>query len=347
MFGRLRKNIPSQNALHFSATRSVGHTKLADSLPYKKIFVTGHQGMVGSAACRFFDKRYPQIQVITCDRTKLDLRNESQVRDFLEATRPDAILFAASRVGGILANATYPVEFLADNVRMAVATIQTAFAAGIRRFLYLGSTCIYPKFAPQPIREEALLTSPLEVTNEAYALAKIVGLKLCQYYRKQYGVLYHSAMPTNLYGPGDNYHPDHSHVIPGLIRRIHDAKETDLPQISIWGTGVPLREFLYVDDLVDALVHLLSLEDPPDWVNVGYGTDISILELANTIAEVIGYRGTIVTDPSKPDGTPRKLTDSSLLRATGWKPKITLERGLKLAYDDFLSSLSQGNLRSR
>ena len=302
--------------------------------------------MVGSAVCRLLANEYPHIEVLSSERSDLDLRDELAVRRFFDANRPDAVLFAASRVGGILANSTYPVEFLADNVRMAMATIQSAYAVGVKRFLYLGSTCIYPKFAPQPIREDALLTSPLETTNEAYALAKIVGLKLCQYYREQYGVLYHSAMPTNLYGPGDNYHPEYSHVIPGLIRKFHDAKEGNLHQVAIWGTGTPRREFLYVDDLVHALIHLLSLPDPPDWVNVGYGSDISILELAHKIAGVVGFKGSITTDPSKPDGTPRKLTDSSLLRSTGWKPTVTFEDGLEWAYADFLRSLEQGNLRS-
>jgi GDP-L-fucose synthase len=277
----------------------------------------------------------------------LDLTKENDVRAFLEANRPDAIVFAASRVGGIVANATYPVEFLSENVQMAIATITAAYEIGVKRFLYLGSTCIYPRMAPQPIREEYLLTSPLEETNEAYALAKIVGLKLCQYYRKQYGVVFHSAMPTNLYGTGDNYHPNHSHVIPGLIRRFHEAKINGAETISIWGTGKPRREFLYVDDLADALLHLISIHNPPDWVNVGSSTDISILELANLVAETVGYEGGIRTDSSKPDGTPRKLTDNSLLRSTGWSPTITLADGLKLAYADFLMHLATGTLRSQ
>jgi GDP-L-fucose synthase len=230
---------------------------------------------------------------------------------------------------------------------MAIATITAAYEIGVKRFLYLGSTCIYPRMAPQPIREEYLLTSPLEETNEAYALAKIVGLKLCQYYRKQYGVVFHSAMPTNLYGTGDNYHPNHSHVIPGLIRRFHEAKINGAETISIWGTGKPRREFLYVDDLADALLHLISIHNPPDWVNVGSSTDISILELANLVAETVGYEGGIRTDSSKPDGTPRKLTDNSLLRSTGWSPTITLADGLKLAYADFLMHLATGTLRSQ
>lgn len=317
------------------------------SLPYRSIFVTGHRGMVGASVCRNLAQNHPEVELITRERGQLDLRNEVEVRSFLSDARPDAILFAASRVGGILANATYPVEFLADNVRMATATIQSAYDLGVKRFLYLGSTCIYPKFAPQPIREDALLTSPLEPTNEAYALAKIVGLKLCQYYRRQYGVVYHSAMPTNLYGPGDNYHPEHSHVIPGLLRRFHEAKEARAPELAIWGTGTPLREFLFVDDLACALIHLLSLDDPPDWVNVGYGSDISILELAQAIARTVGYDGRIVTDSSKPDGTPRKLTDSALLRSTGWSPTVDLGEGLRKAYDDYLQHLVAGDLRVR
>jgi GDP-L-fucose synthase len=317
------------------------------SLPYRRIFVTGHRGMVGASVCRNLARNHPEVELITRERGQLDLRNEVEVRNFLSDARPDAILFASSRVGGILANATYPVEFLADNVRMATATIQSAYDLGVKRFLYLGSTCIYPKFAPQPIREDALLTSPLEPTNEAYALAKIVGLKLCQYYRRQHGVVYHSAMPTNLYGPGDNYHPEHSHVIPGLLRRFHEAKEARAPEIAIWGTGTPLREFLFVDDLASALIHLLSLDNPPDWVNVGYGSDISILELAQAIARTVGYDGRIVTDPSKPDGTPRKLTDSTLLRSTGWSPTVDLGQGLRRAYDDYLQHLVAGDLRVR
>lgn len=314
-------------------------------LHFSKIVVTGHRGMVGSAVCRQLAARYPNLEVVTRDRDQLDLTDDVSVRDFLHETKPDAVLFAASKVGGILANATYPVEFLADNVRMAVSTIQASYEAGVKRFLYLGSTCIYPRMAPQPIREDSLLTSALESTNEAYALAKIVGLKLCQYYRKQYGALYHSAMPTNLYGPGDNYHPDHSHVIPGLIRRIHEAKVAGAAAIRIWGTGTPRREFLYVDDLADALLHLLAMQTPPDWVNVGFGADISIMDLACTVAATIGYTGRIETDPTKPDGTPRKLTDTTLMQSTGWRPTVPLEEGLKLAYADFLQRLDRGSLR--
>ncbi len=317
------------------------------TIAYRKVFVTGHRGMVGSSLCRLIRTRYPDVELITQSRSELDLTDEPAVRSFFKLQRPDAVIFAASRVGGIVANATYPVEFLTENVRMAMATIPAAYETGVKRFLYLGSTCIYPRMAPQPIREEYLLTSPLEKTNEAYALAKIVGLKLCEYYRMQYGALFHSAMPTNLYGPGDNYHPDNSHVIPGMIRRFHDAKTRDVPSMSIWGTGKPRREFLYVDDLADALLHLLAIDTPPDWVNVGTSSDVSIMELATMIAATVGYHGTILPDTSKPDGTPRKLTDTSALQATGWSPRVDLVDGLKLAYADFLDGTARGTLRSQ
>lgn len=318
---------------------------MSSSLPYKRIFVSGHRGMVGQAVCRQLAK-YDQIEVLTRPRRELDLTDELATSAFFREETPDAVVFAAAKVGGIHANQSYPVEFLVDNLRMAVNSIKSAFECGVERFLFLGSTCIYPRMAPQPIREDALLTSPLEVTNEAYALAKITGLKLCQYYRRQNGVIYHSAMPTNLYGPGDNYHPDHSHVLPGLINRIHAAKENNDETATIWGTGVPRREFLHVDDLAAALVHLLGMDHPPDWVNVGSGTDLTILELAHLVAKTIGFKGRIVTDPSKPDGTPRKLVDCSLLRSTGWRPKIELETGLVSIYQDFLKQHSAGLLRA-
>ncbi len=256
------------------------------------------------------------------------------------------VVFAAARVGGIVANNTFPVEFLADNVLMAVHAIQAAFQAGVGRFLFLGSTCIYPRDAEQPIHEEALLTGPLEKTNEAYALAKITGLKLCQYYRRQHGAMFHSAMPTNLYGPGDNYHPEHSHVLPALIRRFHEAKVTDVPQVTIWGSGTPRREFLHVDDLADATVHLLQVADPPDWVNVGTGVDQTILQLARLVAETVGYQGNILTDPSRPDGTPVKCTDVTRLHALGWRHKIELEEGVKQTYQAYLNEQDEGQLRS-
>ena len=300
--------------------------------------------MVGSAVCRRL-LRETGCRLITRSRSELDLENAVAVQEFFEAEKPEAVVFAAARVGGIHANKTYPVEFLVENLNAQLATINAAYHSGVKRFLFLGSTCIYPRMAAQPIKEDQLLASPLEPTNEAYALAKICGLKLCQYYRREYGVLFHSAMPTNLYGPGDNYHPANCHVLPALLRRLHDAKQSGAPNITIWGTGSPRREFLYVDDLADALVHLLKIDDPPDWVNVGMGEDLSILELTHLIAQEVGYNGPIMTDTSQPDGTPRKLTDISLIKSTGWHPTTTLRDGVKLTYAAFLNELSQGTLR--
>ena len=239
------------------------------------------------------------------------------------------------------ANSTYPAEFIYDNLMIAANTIEGSYQAGVSRLLFLGSSCIYPKLAPQPMPEDCLLTSELEPTNEAYAIAKIAGLKLCQHYRKQYGVLYHSAMPTNLYGPGDNYHPENSHVIPAMIRRFHEAKKSGDESVAIWGTGTPKREFLYVDDLAEACFHLMDLENPPDWVNVGYGEDLSILDLAHAVAQAVGFKGSIKTDPSKPDGTPRKLMDNSILRSLDWKPSVPLAEGLASAYRDFVAGPSR------
>lgn len=310
------------------------------------IFVAGHRGMVGSAVVRRL-LRHDDVEILTRDRSELDLTRDDDVLAFFQEAKPEAVVFASAKVGGIKANNDYPVQFLVDNLRQELATIEAAYKTGVKRFLFLGSTCIYPRMAKQPITEDQLLQSPLEPTNEAYALAKIAGLKLCEYYRRQYGVLFHSAMPTNLYGPGDNYHPDHSHVLPAMIRRFHEARELGLPSVTIWGTGTPLREFLHVDDLADALVHLLQIENPPDWINVGTGVDLSIMDLARAVAETVGYQGDIKTDPSKPDGTPRKLTDISLLRATGWEPRIPLDVGLKETYADFLREIHQGELRSK
>ncbi len=309
-----------------------------------RIFVSGHNGMVGSAVCRRLS-REPNLEVITRSRSYLDLTRADQVGDFFAEERPDTVVFCAAKVGGIHANNTYPVQFMTDNLLMSVNAIQAAFEHNVRRFLFLGSTCIYPRLAPQPIREDSLLSSPLEPTNEAYALAKIAGLKLCQYYRRQYGVLYHSAMPTNMYGPGDSYHPQNSHVLPALLRRIVEAKESGDSEVVIWGTGAPMREFLYVDDLADAIWHLLNLESPPDWVNVGTGVDVTILQLAQKIAEVVGFSGRIVTDPSKPDGTPRKVCDVSLLRSLGWQATTTLEEGLRQTLKHFLDESRSGSLR--
>jgi GDP-L-fucose synthase len=301
--------------------------------------------MVGAAVCRRLSKE-PGVTLLTRPREELDLCDDDAVARFVEKERPATVIFAAAKVGGIHANQTFPVEFLTDNLRQELSTIHASYRFGVQRFLFLGSTCIYPRLAQQPICEDQLLAGPLEPTNEAYALAKIAGLKLCQYFRQQYGVLYHSAMPTNLYGPGDNYHVDHSHVLPGLIRRFHEAKITGAPSVTIWGTGTPLREFLHVDDLADAIVHLCKLTNPPDWVNVGTSVDISILELAKLIAKVVGFQGSITTDPSKPDGTPRKLTDTTLLRSTGWAPGISLQEGLTRTYADFLEETHSGRLRS-
>ena len=310
------------------------------------VFVAGHGGMVGSAVCRRL-ATMPSIEVMTRSRSELDLCEESQVNEFFSKNRPATVIFASAKVGGIHANKTFPVEFLTDNLRQELATIHASFRNGVGRFLFLGSTCIYPRLAKQPIKEDELLASPLELTNEAYAIAKIAGLKLCQYFRQQYGVLYHSAMPTNLYGPGDNYHPDHSHVLPGLIRRIHEAKVRGDATVTIWGTGTPLREFLHVDDLADAILHLCQLDNPPDWVNVGTSLDVSIFDLARLVAKTIGFKGEIRTDPSQPDGTPRKLTDTTLIRSTGWAPKVELEHGIVSTYQCFLNEQDAGKLRSK
>lgn len=312
--------------------------------PLRKVFVAGHRGMVGSAVCRRLAK--DDVEVIVADRNSLDLRDESAVLAFLRDRRPDAIVFAAAKVGGIVANNSYPVAFLSENVQMAVSSINAAYEAGVERFLFLGSTCIYPRDCPQPIEETSLLTGPLEKTNEAYALAKIVGLKLCEYYRREREVRYHSAMPTNLYGPGDNYHPEHSHVLPALIRRFEDAKRAGDDAVTIWGSGTPRREFLYVEDLADAIVHLLGVDDPPDWVNVGTGTDLTILELARLVAETVGFRGRVETDPSRPDGTPIKCTNVARLHALGWRHRVELPEGLRRTYEAYLAESDAGLLRS-
>ena len=309
-----------------------------------KIFITGHRGMVGSALVREAECRGGS-EILVAGRDRLDLTDQRAVFDFVAAEKPDIVVVAAAKVGGIHANATYPADFIYENLSIAANLIEGSRRAGVPRVLFLGSSCIYPKLAPQPMPEDCLLTSPLEVTNEAYAIAKIAGLKLCQHYRAQHGLTYHSAMPTNLYGPGDNYHPENSHVIPALIRRFHEAKVSGKPSVTIWGTGTPRREFLHVDDLATACFHLLALENPPDWVNVGVGEDVTILELATLIARTVGYEGQILTDPTKPDGTPRKLMDVSRLKGTGWAPLIGFEEGLAAAYQDFLSKLESGEAR--
>ncbi|MDA3872545.1 MAG: GDP-L-fucose synthase [Kiritimatiellae bacterium] len=300
-----------------------------------KIYICGHRGMVGSAVMRALAPRKDVI-CVTRTRKELDLCNQAAVEDFFVGEKPDVVIHCAAKVGGIHANRTYPAEFMYDNLAMATHVIHSAWRHGVQRLLFLGSSCIYPREAPQPMPEDCLLTSPLEPTNEAYALAKIAGLKLCQHYRNQYGVCYHSVMPTNLYGPGDNYHPENSHVIPGLIRRFHQAKLDKDPTVLLWGTGTPRREFLYVDDLADGILHVLSQDNPPDIVNIGYGEDIQILELAECIKKAVGYTGEIQLDPSMPDGTPRKWMDSSRIRAMGWKPTHTLEEGLMKTVKSFL-----------
>ncbi|MBI5693043.1 MAG: GDP-L-fucose synthase [Verrucomicrobia bacterium] len=309
-----------------------------------KLYIAGHQGLVGAALVRRLS-REPDLTLVSRTRRELDLTRQSEVEAFLMTERPEVAIIAASRVGGIHANQTYPAEFLFDNLAIAANTIHGAYRAGVRRLLFLGSSCIYPKRAPQPMAEDSLLSSALELTNEAYAVAKIAGLKLCQYYRKQYGVLFHSAMPTNLYGPGDNYHPQNSHVLPALIRRFHEAREAARPEVVAWGTGSPRREFMHVDDLADACAFLLRLENPPDWLNVGTGTDVTIRELTELVAETVGYRGRIAWDTSKPDGPPRKLLDVSRLAALGWRARTGLREGLAQTYASYLAEVADGRRR--
>jgi GDP-L-fucose synthase len=300
--------------------------------------------MVGSALIRAA-QRAGGFDLLAPDRRELDLLDQAAVADYLGRHRPDALVIAAAKVGGIHANNTFPAEFIYENLMIAANLVHGAYRAGVGRVLFLGSSCIYPKFAPQPMPESCLLAGELEPTNEAYAVAKIAGLKLCQYYRKQYGVVYHSAMPTNLYGPGDNYHAENSHVIPAMIRRFHEAKERGDRSVAIWGSGTPMREFLHVDDLAAACLHLLGLPDPPDWLNVGTGKDITIRELAERVAQTVGFSGEITTDPSKPDGTPRKLLDISRIKATGWEPRVELADGLASAYRDFTATLGSAAAR--
>lgn len=313
----------------------------------QKIYVAGHRGMVGSAIVRTLKEKGCQ-NIVTRTHAELDLTNQASVQAFFEKEKPDQVYLAAAKVGGIYANNTFPAEFIYQNLMMESNVIHQAFTSGVKKLLFLGSSCIYPKLAPQPMAENALLTGLLESTNEPYAVAKIAGIKLCESYNRQYGVShgidYRSVMPTNLYGPGDNYHPENSHVIPALIRRFHEAKISNAPEVVIWGTGTPKREFLYVDDMAAASVFVMDLdktiydqqtEPMCSHINVGYGSDISIAELANAVGEATGYGGKISYDSTKPDGSPRKWMDSSRLNRLGWQAKVALKQGLASAYADF------------
>lgn len=310
-----------------------------------KIYVAGHRGMVGSAIVRQL-KAAGHENIVTRTHAELDLTNQAAVNTFFAAEKPEHVYLAAAKVGGIHANNTYPAEFIYDNLMVQANVIHAAHQNGVQKLLFLGSSCIYPKSVAQPMAEEALLTGVLEQTNEPYAVAKIAGIKLCESYNRQYKRDYRSVMPTNLYGPGDNYHPENSHVIPALIRRFHEAKVNNAPSVVIWGTGTPRREFLYVDDMAAACVHVMNLDKATyaqhtqimlSHINVGYGDDVTISELAKLMANTVGYQGQITFDSSKPDGTPRKLMDSSHLKALGWLPKVELIKGLSLAYKDFLT----------
>ena len=304
-----------------------------------KIYIAGHRGLVGSALHRHFsDSGFTNL--IGWTSSEVDLREKVATFDAILGAKPDIIIMAAAKVGGIMANSTYPVEFLNDNVRMQTNIFEAAHAADVPRLLFLGSSCIYPKLAPQPISEESLLTGPLEETNEAYAIAKIAGVLQVQSYRREYGRAWISAMPTNLYGTGDNFDLETSHVLPALIRRFHEGKMDNQPSVTIWGTGSPLREFLHSDDLASACLHLLENYDQPEPINIGWGKDISIHDLAILIAEVVGFQGQVMWDPSKPNGTPRKLLDTRKLNRIGWKPKISLEAGIRNTYLGYVKSLN-------
>lgn len=305
----------------------------------KRIWVAGHKGMVGSAIMRRLAGE--QCEVLTVDRATLDLTDQRAVLDWIQRAQPDAVFMAAAQVGGILANATYPVDFLRDNLLIETAVMGAAQSAGVGKLLFLGSSCIYPKHASQPIREDALMTGPLEPTNQWYAVAKIAGIMLAQAYRQQHGCNFISAMPTNLYGPGDNFDPQGSHVVPALIRKAHEAKAKGTP-VTLWGTGTPLREFMYVDDCADACVFLMKTYSDAEHINIGTGSEISILDLARMVMQVVGYDGEIVTDATKPDGTPRKLMDNTKLHQLGWRPRTDLREGIAKAYAAFLAGEGRG-----
>ena len=302
----------------------------------KVIFVAGHRGMVGSAIVRALEDRGAS-NIVTRTSKELDLRNRTEVDQFFEQEKPEVVYLAAAKVGGIHANATYPADFLVDNILITTNVIDASCKHGVEKLLFLGSSCIYPRLASQPISEEALLTGPLEPTNEAYALAKIAGLKMCDAFRKQHGCNFISAMPTNLYGPGDNYHPENSHVLPALIRRFHEAVRDGENEVVCWGSGSPKREFLHVDDLAKGLLHLMDHHNSEGWINIGTGEDLTIKELALTIANVVGYRGDVIWDTSRPDGTPRKLLNVDRINEMGWKAEIELRHGIESVYADYLS----------
>ncbi|HUB64654.1 MAG TPA: GDP-L-fucose synthase [Methylocella sp.] len=308
----------------------------------RRIWVAGHRGMVGSAIMRRLAGE--DVEILTVDRRDVDLREQDAVRQWVARAKPDVIILAAAKVGGILANDSYPADFLFDNLVIETNVIQAAHLANVEQLVFLGSSCIYPKFAPQPIKEEALLSGPLEPTNEWYAIAKIAGIKLCQAYRSQHGRRYISIMPCNLYGLNDNFDLSTSHVLPALIRKFHTAKAEGKTEVVVWGTGTPLREFLYVDDLADAVVFLMDRYDGREPINCGASSDVSIRELAEMIGRVIGFEGTLVFDTSKPDGTPRKLMDSSRLAALGWRPKTTLEDGIRKVYRWFAQTQASESL---
>lgn len=317
-----------------------------------KIYVAGHRGMVGSAIMRqLLAQGHPVERIVIRTHAELDLTDQAAVCNFFAAVKPDQVYLAAAKVGGIHGNQTYPAEFIYQNLMIQANIIDAAFRNGVQKLLFLGSSCIYPKLASQPMREDALLTGTLEATNEPYAIAKIAGIKLCESYNRQYGeshgVDYRSVMPTNLYGPGDNYHPENSHVIPALIRRFHEAKVNHAPSVTIWGTGTPRREFLYVEDMAAACVHVMNLSRTTynhhtkpmlSHINIGSGQDITIQKLAEAVSKTVGYQGEIAFDPAKPDGTPRKLMDSSRINALGWQVKIGLNEGLGMTYEDFLNN---------
>ena len=312
----------------------------------KKIFVSGHNGMVGSAICRQLQQQ-PDVEIITRTRAELDLCDQDAVLDFMRSERPDEVILAAAKVGGIHANTTYPAEFIYQNLQIQNNVIHSAHLNDVQKLLFLGSSCIYPRQVPQPMRENALLTGILEPTNEPYAIAKIAGIKMCESYNRQYGRDYRSVMPTNLYGPGDNYHPENSHVVPALIRRFHEAKEKNFSEVVVWGSGTPKREFLYVDDMAEASIFVHTLhkdifaeQTRPmlSHVNVGTGEDVTIRDLAETVKEVVGFTGNLVFDTSKPDGPPRKLMDVEVLSNLGWTASVGLRDGLRHSYQDFLNN---------